>query len=143
VRAGNRHEAIGNSGKAKPFGLALCALFFALGSFVNALITVTNGFTALYRKQIAELAIKNRLPSMYESSNFVEAGGLVSYSGSEAESFTRAAWYVDKILKGAKLSDLPVEQPTKFELSINLKTAKQIGVTIPPQVLARTDKVIK
>jgi putative tryptophan/tyrosine transport system substrate-binding protein len=110
---------------------------------VNALITVTNGFTALYRKQIADLAIKNRLPSMYESSNFVEAGGLVSYSANESESFTRAAWYVDKILKGTKPSNLPVEQPTKFELAINLRTAKQIGRAIPPQVLARADKVIK
>jgi putative tryptophan/tyrosine transport system substrate-binding protein len=110
---------------------------------MNALITIRNGFTAVYGKRIADLAIKIRLPSMYESSNFVEAGGLVSYSANEAESFTRAAWYVDKILKGSKPSDLPVEQPTKFELAINLRTAKQIGLAIPPQVLARADKVIK
>ena len=110
---------------------------------INALITIRNGFTSVYGKRIADLAVKNRLPSMYESSNVVEAGGLVSYSANESESFTRAAWYVDKILKGSKPGDLPVEQPTKFELAINLKTAKQIGLTIPPQVLARADKVIK
>ena len=85
-----------------------------------------------YRKQIADLAIKNRLPSMYEGSDYVEAGGLMSYSANDAEMFRRAATYVDKILKGAKPADLPVEQPTKFELVINLKTAKQIGLTIPP-----------
>jgi len=94
-------------------------------------------------KKIADLAVKNRLPSMYEAGQYVEAGGLISYSANEAESFKRAAVYVDKILKGAKPADLPVEQPTKFEFIINLKTAKQIGVTIPPNVLARADKVIK
>jgi putative ABC transport system substrate-binding protein len=87
--------------------------------------------------------MKNRLPSMYEGSDFVEAGGLVSYASSDAENFRRAAVFVDKILKGAKPADLPVEQPTKFELMINLKTAKQIGLTIPPNVLARADRVIK
>jgi putative ABC transport system substrate-binding protein len=96
-----------------------------------------------YRKQIADLAIKNRLPSMYEQSQYVEAGGLVSYASKDADLYRRAATYVDKILKGAKPADLPVEQPTKFELVINLKTAKQIGVTIPPNVLARADRVIR
>jgi ABC-type uncharacterized transport system substrate-binding protein len=80
---------------------------------------------------------------MCEGSDFVEAGGLLSYSTNDAESFRRAAHYVDKILKGAKPADLPVEQPTKFELVINLKTAKQIGLTIPQSVLYRADRVIK
>ena len=109
----------------------------------DALITVRNPVTQHYAKQIANLAIKNRLPSMFEASDFVEAGGLMSYTTSDAERFRRAAFYVDKILKGAKPADLPVEQPTKFELVINLKTAKQIGVTIPQSVLLRADKVIK
>src|SRR5262245_4970038 len=110
----------------------------------NALITVSNVLlSSRYPKQIANLAIKNRLPSMSENSRFVEAGGLMSYSANDAESYRRAAYYVDRILKGAKPADLPVEQPTKFEFVINLKTAKQIGLTIPQSVLYRADKVIK
>lgn len=109
----------------------------------SALIIVRNPVLNRYTEPIADLAIKNRLPSMYEGSDFVEAGGLVSYASNDVESFRRAATYVDKILKGAKPADLPVEQPTKFELVINLKTAKQIGLTIPPNVLVRADKVIK
>jgi putative tryptophan/tyrosine transport system substrate-binding protein len=109
----------------------------------NALVTILNPSLNRYRKQIAELAIKNRLPSMFESNYYVEAGGLMSYSANDAESFRRAAIYVDKILKGAKPADLPVEQPTRFEFVINLKTAKQIGLTIPSNVLARADKVIR
>jgi putative ABC transport system substrate-binding protein len=96
-----------------------------------------------YRKQIADVAINNRLPLMCDGSDFVEAGGLVSYSANDAENFRRAAFYVDRILKGTKPADLPVEQPTKFEFVINLKTAKQIGLTIPPNVLARADRVIR
>ncbi len=110
---------------------------------VSALITITDALLNRYPKRIADLAIKKRLPSMYERSEYVEAGGLVSYAASDAESFRRAAFYVDKILKGAKPADLPVEQPTKFEFVINLKTAKQIGLTIPPNVLVRADRVIK
>jgi ABC-type uncharacterized transport system substrate-binding protein len=109
----------------------------------NALITIRSLALTRYPKRIANLAIKNRLPSMYEGSEFVEAGGLVSYTASEADQFRRAAYYVDKILKGAKPADLPVEQPTKFEFMINLKAAKQIGLTIPQSVLYRADKVIK
>lgn len=94
-------------------------------------------------KQITELAIMNRLPSMYEGSDYVEAGGLMSYSSNAAESYRRAAWYIDKILKGTKPADLPVEQPMKFELVFNLKTAKQIGVTIPQWSLMKADRVIR
>ena len=95
------------------------------------------------QKRIADFALKSRLPSMYGSREAVDAGGLMSYGADLADSYRRVAYYVDRILKGAKPADLPVEQPTKFELVINLKTAKQIGLTIPPDVLARADKVIK
>ncbi len=110
---------------------------------VSALITVRTPLLIDYRKRIADLVTKKRLPSISEGSDFVEAGGLMSYSANELESFSRAAYYVDRILKGAKPADLPVEQPMKFELVINLKTAKQIGLTIPQRVLGRADKVIK
>jgi putative ABC transport system substrate-binding protein len=109
----------------------------------SALLTIRDALINLYRKRITERAIKNRQPSMYEGSEYVEDGGLMSFSVSDAENYRRAATYVDKILKGAKPADLPVEQPAKFELVINLKTAKQIGLTIPSNVLARADKVIK
>jgi putative ABC transport system substrate-binding protein len=95
------------------------------------------------RERIVDIAAKNRLPAMYPNSEYVEAGGLMSYSADIVAMFRRTATYVDKILKGAKPADLPVEQPTKFELIINLKTAKQIGLTIPPNLLARADKIIK
>ncbi|HEX9144553.1 MAG TPA: ABC transporter substrate binding protein [Candidatus Binatia bacterium] len=111
----------------------------------DALITVAGSVLnrADAPKRIADLAGKKRLPSMHESSNFVEAGGLMSYASNEAESFKRVAYYVDKILKGSKPADLPVEQATKFDLVINLKTAKQIGRAIPPDVLARATKIIR
>jgi len=115
----------------------------ATRSRVSAVITVLTGLLSGYRKQIADLTVMNRLPLMSEGSALVEAGGLMSYSATDADSYRRGAVYVDKILKGTKPADLPVEQPTKFELVINLKTAKQIGVTIPPNVLARADRVIK
>jgi putative ABC transport system substrate-binding protein len=94
-------------------------------------------------KRIADFALKSRLPSMYVRREFVDAGGLMSYGADIAESYRRVAYYVDRILKGAKPADLPVEQPTKFELVINLKTAKQIGLTIPPEVLARANRLVK
>ena len=110
---------------------------------LGALVIVNNALVRRNSKQIAELAIKNRLPSMGETSNYVEAGGLVAYSANDADNYSRAAVFVDKILRGANPANIPVEQPTKFDLVINLKTAKQIGATIPPNVLARADRVIR
>jgi putative tryptophan/tyrosine transport system substrate-binding protein len=109
----------------------------------RALIVLPGGFTGFHRKRIVNLAGKSRLPAMYNNSRFVEDGGLMSYASDQREEFSRAALYVDKILKGAKPGELPVEQPTKFELLMNLRTAKQIGLTIPPHVLARADKIIR
>ena len=109
----------------------------------DAIITITNANLLLHQKRIVDPAIKNRLPSMFQGSTWVDAGGLMSYSTDEFGAFRRAAVYVDKILKGAKPADLPVEQLTKFEFVINLKTAKQIGLNIPQSVLYRADRVIK
>ena len=109
----------------------------------GAVLALASPTLLLQRTQIAGLAVKNRLPAIYDRAEFVEDGGLMTYSVSITDLFRRAATYVDKILKGAKPADLPVEQPTKFELVINLKTAKQIGLTIPQSVLYRADKVIK
>jgi putative ABC transport system substrate-binding protein len=110
---------------------------------VHALITARNSVLDRNRNRIADLAIKLQVPSMCERELYVEAGCLMSYSTDEEWNYRRAATYVDKILKGAKPADLPIEQPTKFELVINLKTAKQIGLTIPQSVLYRADKVIR
>jgi putative tryptophan/tyrosine transport system substrate-binding protein len=110
---------------------------------VSALVTVTGILLVRYPKKIADLAIEHRLPAMYETSQYVEAGGLMSYSANEADQYRRAAVYVDKILKGTKPADLPVEQPIKFEFVINLKTAKALNLTIPQSVLFRVDKVIR
>ena len=115
----------------------------AVKAGVNGLIINRDAVTASYLKQIADLAIKHRLPSMNEDSPYVEAGGLMSYATNDADQFRRAAYYVDRILKGTKPADLPIEQPTKFEFVVNLRTAKQIGLTIPPNVLVRADRVMR
>jgi len=109
----------------------------------GALIELPSPLFHSNRKRIVEFAAKSRLPSIFHSRDFVDAGGLMCYGENNADLLRRVAYYVDRILKGTKPADLPVEQPTKFEMIINLKTAKQIGVTIPPNVLARADKVIK
>jgi putative ABC transport system substrate-binding protein len=109
----------------------------------EALIKLPSAVLTSYRKRIVELAAKSRLPAMYEDRIIAENGGLMSYGPDITDLYRRAATYVDKILKGVKPGDLPVEQPTKFEFIINLKAAKQIGLTIPPNVLVRADKVIK
>jgi putative ABC transport system substrate-binding protein len=110
---------------------------------VSAIITTSVPGLSGHQKRIADLAAQNRMPLMSESVSVVEAGGLASYDADRDEIFKRAAVYVDKIIKGTKPADLPVEQPTKFDFVINLKTAKQVGLTIPPNVLARADRVIK
>jgi putative ABC transport system substrate-binding protein len=109
----------------------------------NALIVLKTVITDANHQRIVQLSTKNRLPTMFAESQGIESGGLLSYGPSYPDLFRRAATYVDRILKGAKPADLPVERPTKFELAINLQTAKQIGLTIPPNVLARADKVIR
>jgi putative tryptophan/tyrosine transport system substrate-binding protein len=109
----------------------------------EGLLALNSFVVSAHRKQIIDLTVKTRLPAVYGQPEFMEIGGLVYYGASYTDMFRRAATYVDKILKGTKPADLPVEQPMKFEFIINLKAAKQIGLTIPPNVLARADKVIK
>jgi putative tryptophan/tyrosine transport system substrate-binding protein len=109
----------------------------------DGLFVAGSPLMAAIQKRIVGFALKSRLPSMYYSREAVDAGGLMSYGADRADSYRRVAYFVDRILKGAKPADIPVEQPTKFELVINLKTAKQIGVTIPPEVLARASRLIK
>ncbi len=110
---------------------------------VGAVVVLVDALFLEQRTRIAELAAKRRLPSLFMLVDFVEAGGLMSYAASDADTFRRVASFVDKILKGAKPADLPVEQPTKFELVINLKTAKALGLTIPQSLLLRADRVIQ
>ena len=109
----------------------------------SALVVVSSALAFSNQKRLADLAIKNRLPAIYTRGDFVDSGGLISYGPDQTERYRRVAAMIDKILKGTKPADIPVEQPTKFDLMINLKTAKQIGLTIPPNVLVRADKVIK
>jgi putative ABC transport system substrate-binding protein len=128
LRAGNELETIFAAlRKERPD-----AVYAAGGPLINA-----------YQKRIVGFALSNRLASTYDSSEAVAAGGLMSYGADQADSYRRIASYIDKIQKGAKPADLPVEQPTKFEFIVNLKAAKQIGLTIPPNVLARADKVVR
>jgi putative tryptophan/tyrosine transport system substrate-binding protein len=118
----------------------------AVATQAKGLIILGSPLLTFNAARIAKLTVKHRLPAVYSNTNFAEAGGLMAYGPNESDpnwGWRRAAVYVDKILKGTKPADLPVEQPTKFELVINLKTAKQIGLTIPPNVLARADKVIR
>jgi ABC-type uncharacterized transport system substrate-binding protein len=115
----------------------------AANARADALITITTASLFLRQKRIADLAMKNRMPTMFAGSAWVESGGLVSYSTNDVEAFRHAAAYIDKILKGAKPAELPVEQLAVFELAINLKTAKAIDVTIPQSVLLRADRVIQ
>ena len=109
----------------------------------DAVLLLQASVLSSHRAQVVELAVRNRLPAASNASEFVQEGGLMTYGVSVTDLFRRAAYYVDKILKGAKPADLPVEQPIKFEFIVNLKAAKQIGLTIPPNVLARADRVIK
>jgi putative ABC transport system substrate-binding protein len=111
-------------------------------AFTRSLIILTDAIFFSQRERIVDLAARNRLPAMYFFQEFVEAGGLLSYGPSDTDLYRRAATYVDRVLKGAKPSELPVEQPTKFDLAINLKAAKALGLEISPMVLARADKVI-
>jgi putative ABC transport system substrate-binding protein len=126
--------------RADDFDRAFSALTTARA---EALIVVPFPVAFTNRGRIASLAQKNRLPSMYGQREYADAGGLMAYGPNNAEQWRRAATYVDKILKGAKPGDLPIEQPTKFELVINLKTAKALGLTIPPSLLRRADEVIR
>jgi putative tryptophan/tyrosine transport system substrate-binding protein len=119
-------------------------LFQAAGkSRAEALIMLRTPLVNAHLKRIADIALRSRIPAIYDDRVFADAGGLLSYGTDFPHLYRRASRYVDKILKGSKPADLPVEQPTKFELVINLKTARQIGLTIPPNVLARADRVIR
>jgi ABC-type uncharacterized transport system substrate-binding protein len=109
----------------------------------HALLVLQSPLMTLNSSRIVKLALEQHLPGMYPSNQFAQEGGLIAYGPVIGDLYRRAATYVDKILKGARAAELPIEQPTKFELVINLKTAKQIGLTIPPNVLARADKVIR
>jgi len=152
---GNVHELKETEVAAEAFGVRIrffdvrgpkdieSAFGTATKERAEAIIVLGNPVLNRHRRQVVELAAKTRLPATYARPEFVEAGGLMNYGASYNDLFRRAATYVDKILKGAKPTELPVEQPTKFELVINLKAAQQIGLIIPPNVLARADRVIR
>jgi putative ABC transport system substrate-binding protein len=129
-------EARGPADFDRAFSEMTSARADALTVFANAMFTIE-------RRRLVDLAAKNRLPALYAFREYVDAGGLMAYGPNLADLYRRAATYVDKILKGAKPSDLPVEQPTKFELVINMKTARTLGLTIPPSVLSRADQIIE
>jgi len=129
-------------GVADPNGIP-SAFQAAMSDGAQALVTVTNGLTQRAISRIVELAAQHRLPSMYQSRDFVEAGGLMSYGPSLVDQHRRAAWYADRIIRGAKLADLPVEQPTEFEFVLNLKTAQAMGLSIPQPVLAQATEFIR
>jgi putative ABC transport system substrate-binding protein len=109
----------------------------------RAVVIFADALMVFHEKKLADLALQNRLPAIFGFREFADQGGLVSYGASFREQYRRLAWYVDRILKGANPADLPIEQPTKFELVINLKTAKALGLEIPPQLLALADEVIE
>jgi putative ABC transport system substrate-binding protein len=152
---GSRLAVDGTEAAAKTTGLTIhsvlvrnpagleAAFATMVRSGAGALIIVQGPMFFSHRKRLAELAVKHRLPTVMGSREYVEAGGLAGYGPDELDLFRRAATFVDKILKGAKPADLPMEQPTKFELIINLKTAKALGLTISPSVLGRADEVIQ
>jgi putative ABC transport system substrate-binding protein len=137
-RAGKEH-----SQRFADLAAAIRALAAVGASGAQGIIMTAEPFFLANRGKIAQFAASKRLATVHFSKLFAEAGGLMSYGGSLEDSYRRAATYVDKILKGAKPADLPVEQPTKFELVINLKTAKALGLTIPPSLLQRADRVIE
>ena len=152
---GNVHELKETEAVAAAFGVQIqfvdlqspkqidAAFQTAINGRADALFVLGNPILNPHRARVVELAVKNRLPATYARPEFVEAGGLMTHGVSYTDLHRRAAVFVDKILKGAKPADPPVEQPTKFELVVNLKAAKQIGLTIPPNVLARADKIIR
>jgi len=137
------HISIASLGVRGPIPDLSSAFQTGVKAHIGALVTITNGLIRSHAREVADLALKSRLPTMNERSQYVQAGGLMSYAAVDTDEWKRAAIQVVKILKGAKPADLPVEQPMKFEFVVNLKTANQIGVTIPPNVLMRADRVIR
>ena len=140
ARALNLEAPVTEIGTPEEFEAAYAA---AAAAQVQSIDVLASPFFNANRARLVDLAVRYRLPSMYESDEFVRSGGLISYGAGIVDLFRRMAGYVDKILKGAKPADLPVEQPTKIDLTVNMKTAKVLGLTIPPSILARADEVIE